>query len=64
MKDYLADARSARDAAIEEIERRAENYPILIQALRQIQSQCAGHADEFSRNVYKIADHALQRVSK
>ena len=62
MSDPLEAARAARDAAREKIERSVAAYPVLIEALRQIQSQCAGHADEFSRNVYAIASAALKKA--
>lgn len=59
--DELEAARAARDAALERIEHTASVYPALIQALREIQSQCSGHSDEFSRNVYAIASAALKK---
>jgi len=34
----------------------------LLAALKRIQSQCAGHADEFSERVYHIASEALQQA--
>jgi hypothetical protein len=33
------------------------------EALEAIQSQCAGHADEFSGNVYRIATEALKEAT-
>jgi hypothetical protein len=35
------------------------SHRALREALVQIQSQCAGHADEFSRRVWQIAEAAL-----
>lgn len=36
--------------------------PTMRDALKAIQSQCAGHADEFSQRVWKIARAALQHT--
>jgi hypothetical protein len=36
--------------------------PVMREALEQIQSQCAGHADEFSRRVSEIASAALVKA--
>jgi len=58
----LEEARAARDAALEQIELQALVFPRLVDALRRIQSQCAGHSDEFSRNVYAIAADALTGI--
>jgi hypothetical protein len=32
----------------------------LVEALNAVKSQCAGHCDEFSRNVWQIANKALE----
>lgn len=34
----------------------------LVDALKSIQSQCAGHADEFSARVYSLAAKALAKA--
>jgi hypothetical protein len=36
--------------------------PELLAALKAVQSQCAGHCDEFSGNVWRIADAAIARA--
>jgi hypothetical protein len=37
----------------------ARAAPELLAALKEIQSQCAGHADEFSANVWRVAQEAI-----
>ena len=34
----------------------------LARALEKIQLQCSGHADEFSRTVYQVAERTLEKV--
>lgn len=40
-------------------EKNSANAVVMWEALRAIQSQCAGHSDEFSQNVWQLATKAL-----
>jgi hypothetical protein len=42
-----------------EVNRLRDRNAELLAALKDIQSQCAGHADEFSANVWRIAENAI-----
>lgn len=57
---YMSTVRTRADAQL--IVRAVNAHAALVAALREVQSQCAGHADEFSRRVWQIADRALQQV--
>ena len=44
------------------IVRACNHFTNSINALREIQAQCAGHADEFSRRVWLVAQRAVAVV--
>ena len=45
-------------------EKNSANAVVMWEALRAIQSQCAGHSDEFSQNVWQLATKALTTADK